>query len=61
VQHVQEVQDGVLQEGPDGCRQDDVKERPDGCKQDRCKIERETAIHRGQDRIRASTLCATQH
>jgi hypothetical protein len=53
-------QDGVVQEGPDGCRQDDVRERPGGCKQDDCKIMRETAIRRGHDRTKAGRLCATQ-
>jgi hypothetical protein len=37
VQLAQEVQDGVVQE------------RPDGCRQDGCKITRQTAVNRGQD------------
>jgi hypothetical protein len=61
MQFAHEVQDGVMQEGPDGCRQDEVRERPDGCKQDDCKIMRETAIRRGHDRTTAGRLCATQH
>jgi hypothetical protein len=49
VQLAQEVQDGVVQESPDGCKQDD------------CKIMRKTAIRRGHDRTKAGRLCATQH
>jgi hypothetical protein len=53
VQLAQEVQDGVVQESPDGCKQDSVGEGPDGCKQDDFKIMRKTAIRRGHDRTKA--------